>query len=140
MTRIHVFNAHPTYKVNKSIFKHLVQGVFHSEGTRTAACSLIFVDDKDMTDLNGTFLRHWYVTDVLSFPLHDNDDDGIEGEVYVNIDQARRQARDYRVPYKSELARLVVHGVLHLLGYQDSTKRQKARMSQLEEQYLLLLH
>ena len=140
MIRIHIFNAHPTHKVSKSIYQHLARRVLKSEGTHTATCNVVFVDDTRMIDLNSTYLKHTYATDVLSFPLHENDDDSIEGEVYVNVDQARRQARTFRVSYKNELGRLVVHGVLHLLGYRDSTKRQTARMSRREEEYLLLLH
>ena len=139
MTRVFVFNTHPKYKVNKSIFKQLARSVFSREGARTAKCNVVFVGDKRMIVLNSTYLGHEYTTDVLSFPLRDHDDGGVEGEVYINIDQARRQARSFHVTINSELARLVIHGILHLLGYRDDTKRQKTRMLQREDHYLLLL-
>lgn len=138
MTLVSVFNTHPRYKVQNSVFRKLAQSVFAREGTRTAKCSVIFVDDKRMVDLNSTYLRHHYTTDVLSFPLHDPGEP-LDGEVYVNIDQARRQARKFKATYKAELARLVIHGALHLIGYDDSTERNKKRMSHLEDRYLLLL-
>jgi probable rRNA maturation factor len=141
MIRIHVFNTHPAYYIRTSVFKELARRVFYGEGTRTAACNVVFIDDRRMIMLNTTYLKHRSTTDVLSFSLHNhNDDDAIEGEVYVNVDQARRQSRQHRVTYKNELGRLVVHGILHLLGYRDKTKRQQIRMSLRQEEYLLLLH
>ena len=139
MIRIHVFNTHPTYTIRTSVFKELARRVFYGEGTRTAACNVVFVDDKRMVMLNTTYLKHRSPTDVLSFSLHDREDDAVEGEVYVNVDQARRQSRLHRVTYKNELGRLVVHGVLHLLGYRDTTPRQQSRMTRRQEEYLLLL-
>ena len=74
MTLVSVFNTHPRYKVQNSVFRKLAQAVFTREGTRTAKCSVIFVNDRRMVDLNTTYLRHHTTTDVLSFPLHDRGD------------------------------------------------------------------
>ncbi len=90
-----------------------------------------------MKKLNGTYLRRWTATDVLTFPLHEKGAKTITGEIYVNLDQARRQARIYGVTIKAECARLVIHGALHLIGYDDATPRQKKRMTALEDRYLL---
>jgi probable rRNA maturation factor len=61
---------------------------------------------------------------------------GIEGEVYVNLDRARSQARTYTVSFGDEVRRLLIHGTLHLLGYSDATARGKARMKEREDFFL----
>ncbi len=90
-----------------------------------------------MKNMNKRYLRHNRITDVITFPLGAGR--GVEGEVYVNLDQARRQARAYGVPFHAEVKRLVVHGTLHLLGYRDSTPSLKTRMSRREDHYLARL-
>lgn len=140
MIRICAFNAHPKQRVNHTAIVKLARHVFKCEGARAAECNLIFVNDKRMIDLNGRYLDHWVVTDVLSFPLQENKEKLIEGEVYVNFDQAKRQALDHGVTCSNELARLAIHGVLHLLGHRDRTRLQRARMSRREDRYLTLLN
>ena len=87
-----------------------------------------------MRRINRRFLRHDEATDVIAFPLHDGM--GIDGEVYVNLDRARSQARTYRIRFGEETRRLLIHGTLHLLGYSDATARGKARMKEREDYYL----
>jgi len=86
--------------------------------------------------MNATYRKHRYATDVLSFSLAEGPAHDLEGEVYVNVDRARRQAREYRVSISEETRRLVTHGLLHLLGYNDATPRQKEEMSKTEDFYL----
>jgi probable rRNA maturation factor len=135
MIRITVFNAHPKYKRKHAGIMELLHRVFKNESIRAAAVNIIFVDDSRMIDLNKYYLRHNYPTDVLSFPLSD-DKHALEGEVYVNLDQARRQAHGLGLMLKEEASRLVIHGALHLLGYDDSTAHDKKRMTQKEDHYL----
>jgi rRNA maturation RNase YbeY len=84
--------------------------------------------------LNRRFLRHDSSTDVLAFPL--GDQDVLEGEIYVNLDRARNQAARYRVSFAEELARLIIHGTLHLAGYDDSGTSAARRMKRIEDQYV----
>lgn len=102
--------------------------------------SLVFTDDVRMLLLNTAYLGHDYPTDVLSFPLEVSKGTILEGEVYVNLDQARRQAAEYRVSERLEIRRLVVHGLLHLAGYQDGTLRQRRAMTAREDRYLGLIN
>jgi rRNA maturation RNase YbeY len=89
-----------------------------------------------MKSLNGAYLDHWRATDVLTFPLHEKGARVLSGEIYVNLDQARRQAREYRVSIREETARLVIHGALHMCGYLDATPSQKKRMTEKQELYV----
>ena len=136
MMEIRSFNAHRRCRIRHAEIIRLVLLVLRGERRRRAAVNIVFVNERKMVDLNGRYLRRSSTTDVLSFPLEDKDGDLLEGEVYVNLDQARRQARDYRVTFAQEKARLVVHGVLHLVGYSDSNPRNRARMTRTEEKYL----
>ncbi len=96
--------------------------------------NVIFVNDGEIRRLNKKFLSHDYVTDVLSFQLDDRE--VIEGEVYVNLDQAERQAREFRIRPPSEVGRLVAHGLLHIIGYDDDTPDNRRIMQKLEDKYL----
>jgi probable rRNA maturation factor len=96
--------------------------------------NIIFTDDAYISDLNSRFRKKHKPTDVLSF----NSDPELEilGEVYISIDTARRQAKEYRVILKNEILRLVCHGVLHLCGYEHGKKNNREIMRNLENIYL----
>lgn len=136
MRIVNVFNTHRKRRARREPTRDVVRLVLSGEGCRTAAINVVFINTHNMRRLNGRYLGHWYDTDVLSFPLSDEDSPGIEGEVYVNLDQAWKQSVLYKEPPRAAIARLVIHGVLHLLGEDDQTKRQKARMRNLENRYL----
>jgi probable rRNA maturation factor len=139
MRIVRIFNAHPQYRRRHNETIRLVRGVLQGEKRTNAEINVIFNDDKHMVKLNTSFLRHHYATDVISFPLGETDTTAVTGEVYVNIDQARRQADHYHVTLSNELARLTIHGVLHLLQYDDRTEQQRKQMTLLENRYLKFL-
>lgn len=131
MQRVVVTNAHPRHRLRKKPIEDYVKRVL---GTRPAWISVVLIDSRLCRRLNRTFLHHDYVTDVISFPLETGR--RLEAEIYVNLDQARRQAREVGVSVAEEIARLVIHGTLHLLGYDDRTARQARRMHRVQERYL----
>jgi probable rRNA maturation factor len=132
---IRVFNAHPRYRLRHVSTVALVRRVLRGEKVDRAALNIIFIQDRMMIALNSTYLRHRYTTDVLSFSLNEHAK-ALDGEVYVNLDQARRQAKEYSVSEREERKRLVVHGILHLTGYEDATVKQREEMHQQENIYL----
>ena len=85
-------------------------------------------------DLNVRFLKRNRPTDVIAFPLGEDGD--VWGEVVVSVERTTEQARAYGATPGEELARCVIHGVLHLLGYDDGTVRERKRMKEKEEAYL----
>ncbi len=131
MRRVSVFNAHPARRITRSLAARCVRAALRSEERRNAEITVVFLDGRACRKLNRQFLGHDRQTDVISFPLGERET--TEGEVYVNIDRARVQAREYGVSERNEVARLVVHGTLHLLGYDDSTKKAAARMRKRED-------
>ena len=87
-----------------------------------------------MAHLNWKFLRHRGSTDVISFPLGEGSN--LEGEIYVNVETVGEQARLYGVSGAQELARLVIHGTLHLAGYDDRRPQDARRMKACEDRYV----
>jgi probable rRNA maturation factor len=118
----------PRAKITQAVTRTL-QG----ESIAIADISVILLDDTTIHEMNRKFLQHDYPTDVITFPLEDNP---LEGEIYISVDTAAQQAKDYTVSLTQELMRLAVHGTLHLIGYDDGTEQQRARMSELETLYI----
>ncbi len=106
--------------------------------------SLTLTDDKTIRTLNQKYLGRDRATDVLAFSMDaDENDGGVEpyllGDVVVSVETARRQAADWDCPYPEELARLVAHGTLHLLGYTDYSPEAKTAMHAKEDAVLTTL-
>jgi len=134
MRRLSVENTHTKYRIPRRETIGASKSVLKAEGLEYRLLNIVFINDRKSQHLNRMFLAHDYATDVLAFRL----DEGsvLEGEVYVNLDRARIQAREYRVSFKNEVMRLVIHGLLHLIGYRDTTERSELRMRRKQEEYL----
>jgi len=131
---IFVSNNHPFLRFSRRETFQTIQNVLRKESARALSLSVVFVGSRFIRRLNRRFLNHDEVTDVIAFPFHDGL--GVDGEVYVNLDRAKSQARAYRIGFGEEARRLLIHGMLHLLGYSDATARQKARMREREDDLL----
>ena len=95
------------------------------------------VGEVEMTRLNETFLRHRGVTDVITFDYGDpGDPKVIQGEIFVCLDEARNQARRFGTRWEQELVRYIVHGTLHLAGYDDRRRIARLRMKRRENELL----
>lgn len=114
----------------------LVEFVGLVEGAGLAQVDLAVVGSLRMADLNRRYLRHRGPTDVLSFDLSEQDRTRICAQLIICADVAVRQAKRYGTSARRELLLYVVHGLLHLLGYDDSTSAGSARMRQRQEQIL----
>lgn len=110
------------------------------KGARAAAVDALLVDDSEIAELNARHLRHRGPTDVLSFPIGDVDPVRrayFLGEIVVSFETAEREAAERGLPTSEEWARYLVHGFLHLLGYDDRTPKLRAQMEALQERILL---
>jgi len=97
-----------------------------------ATLSIILVGDARMRSLNRAFRRIDRPTDVLSFPLGDRTQDKHLGDVVISLDTAERQAADYAAPLQREVERLLIHGILHLLGHDHHRRDERLRMEREE--------
>jgi len=138
--KINVETALHSQKPKKRLLKQAAELVLSAEQVAGAEITIILVEDEYIKKLNRDFLNHNDTTDVISFHLDDlQNRDFFEGEVYANVDQIRRQALDYGVSFSNELVRIVIHGLLHLVGYDDQTLSDKETMTMKEDSYLSIL-
>jgi probable rRNA maturation factor len=128
---------HPHLRFSSGDVLRALYLVYRGEGKELPSIAIVFTHNRSIRKMNREFLKHDYVTDVIAFPL--GEDGGVEGEIYINLDAARKQAREYGVTYTQESRRLLIHGALHLLGYNDTTVRRKKKMSEREDIYLELM-
>ena len=105
-----------------------------SEMRRLGALNIIFCSDNYILDVNMKYLQHDYFTDIITFDYCEKD--VLSGDLFISIDSVRENARFYGVEFADELDRVMVHGLLHLIGYDDLTEEQTAQMREKENYYL----
>jgi probable rRNA maturation factor len=132
-----VANLQEVHPVDAKQLKAAVRKVLAEAGFERGEISIAVVDDQRMHELNRQYLQHDYPTDVLSFVLEE-DDDSLEGEIIVSADYASREAARFGWETKDELLLYVIHGSLHLVGYDDQTPEAKREMRQAEQRFLAL--
>jgi len=134
--RIRVFKDCSLKYLPRKKAKEAVKRTLEGEGVDGAEINLIFFDDEKIRSLNKRFLKEDRATDVLAFKLNE-DDEPLEGEIYVGAERAAEQAKKYKVSFTKEILRLSVHGALHLAGYADNTEKARNEMRKLEDKYIL---
>lgn len=113
-------------KILKKVFKNI---------KNKNSCSIIFVSDEEIKDLNNRYRNINNKTDVLSFPNEDKTDKTL-GDIFISLNVAKTQAKEYKHSLNREIAFLAVHGYLHLIGYDHNTKEEEKEMIELQEQIL----
>lgn len=93
--------------------------------------SYIFCSDEQLLEINKSFLKHFYFTDVITFNY--NEDKVINGDIYISVDRVRDNANHLNITFDCELARVMIHGILHLVGFNDKSKSDEAEMRKLED-------
>jgi probable rRNA maturation factor len=116
--------------------KECARAVLAGEGIKDSKVSLAFVDDTTIAGLNKRFLEHEGPTDVITFPLSGRGAKKLEGEVVIGVEVAQREATDRGHDVNTELCLYVIHGCLHLCGYDDRTAKATAEMRRKERAYL----
>lgn len=120
---------------NRKNLKKYISGIFKREGVSLLEINYIFCSDKELLNINKEFLNHDFLTDIITFE-QSNDNNSISGEIYISIDRVKENSSFYKVSFTSELHRVIFHGVLHLCGYKDKTRKEKRRMTEMENFYL----
>ncbi len=115
-----------------------IHKVIRMEGDRSGYLMFIFCDDDYLFQMNKKFLSHETYTDIITFNYTD-EFEGVSGEMYISVDRVRDNAIKFEVDFLHELHRVMVHGVLHLLGYTDESSDDAALMRAKEDYYLSLL-
>jgi rRNA maturation RNase YbeY len=108
-----------------------LQKVIRDENKIPGDLNFVFTGDAKLLEINREFLKHEYLTDVIAF--ENNDGDKINGEVYISIETVKRNSGLYSVRMKDEVIRVMIHGILHLCGYDDKSERLRKKMIQKQE-------
>lgn len=135
-------NYRGTIKIDKSLIHKIVKKLTEDLNFKISSMQINFVNSKEMTRINSKYLNHNYSTDIITFNYSETKNE-LDGEIYISIDDAASNSKKFRVTFIEEVLRIVIHGFLHLLGYDDKGKKDKLVMKRLENslfnQYRLLL-
>ncbi len=102
---------------------------------RVGELSFVFCSDAYLLEINKQYLNHDTFTDIVTFDSSE-DEDVIAGDIFISVERIRENASKFSVSQKDELNRVIIHGVLHLCGYYDKKKEDKALMTEKEDYYL----
>ena len=125
------------YKFDKKIIYNLILEIANIEDKICKSINLIFSTDHYLNNLKVQYFNQNYYTDVIAFNL-ENKDELIDGEIYISMDRVIYNANKFGCSLDNELKRVIIHGVLHLMGYKDIKKNEKSIMTNLENQYISL--
>ncbi len=120
----------------RTILKKNIQVIFRKEGKNLEFINFVFCSDKVLLKINRKYLKHDYYTDIITFDLSETG--AVMGDIYISIDRVSENARKLGVSFKSEIHRVIFHGVLHLCGYNDKTKAEMKKIRKKEEFYLAM--
>lgn len=143
-TSLSIEQDHPSRRLDDETLREVIRHVLDAEGATLLHLSVVLSDHDTVRRLNRSYLEHDYNTDVLSFSLRDGPDpagldadaNAVEGEIYVDLDTAAERHADFDTSFAHEAYRYVIHGVLHLVGYDDATTSAQETMREKEDQYL----
>ena len=110
--------------------------VAEAEAKRIGDINIIFCSDPYILDVNINYLGHDYYTDIITFDYVEGD--VLSGDLFISIDSVRENASFYGTEFSTELRRVMVHGLLHLIGYDDHTPEEQKEMRSKEDYYLSL--
>lgn len=121
-------------KFRKAV-RDLVKNILITENRTLSFLNLIFCDNKTIRDYNTRFLSHDYDTDIITF-FDTDETNNLFGELLISIEKVKENSKDYNTTFNKELKRVIIHGVLHLCGYDDKKKSDKLKMRRREDFYL----
>jgi rRNA maturation RNase YbeY len=121
---------------NKGFIKKWLLAVIKSENKKCGSLTIVFCSDGYLLKINRKYLNTSNLTDTITFDYCQGS--MISGDVFVSVDRVKENAKTYDVEFDQELYRVIVHGILHLIGYGDKNARDKKAMKQKEDYYLSL--
>lgn len=115
----------------------LVQ-IAHDYGKKVEFLTIVFCSDGFLLEKNRELLNHDYFTDIITVPLDYPGSSGIAGDLFISVDRVRENALELKVAFIEELQRVMIHGLLHLLGFDDASPEMKTNMRREEDKALSL--
>jgi len=129
-------NVHLTLKERGNL-KGFINNLIIKEKRKLNNLNYIFCSDQALLRINRKYLGHNFYTDVVTFDLSSSPKE-ILADIYISVDRIKENAKNFQIPLKEELHRVMFHGLLHLCGYNDKTEQQKKLMRKMEDFYTTL--
>jgi probable rRNA maturation factor len=136
--KIYFFLEEVNYNLRqKKNIKNWIIQTAENEDYKVGKLNYILTNDEILVQLNKEYLRHFTLTDIITFDL--SEDEGfLTGDIYISVDRARENAKKFKDSLNNEIKRLMIHGILHLIGYKDKSQSERELMRAKEEYYLSL--
>lgn len=125
----------PVLKINEQLIKESIFGLIEEESRQIGIISVIFCNDSYLLKINKEFLNHDYYTDIITFNY--NEGEIISGDLFISIDRIKDNSVKYKNTFEEELLRVIFHGILHLIGYNDKTSLDKLKIREKEDYYIM---
>lgn len=139
MINIDIINDyHSKITINDSQIKFLYNRILKNHKIKNIELSLILSNRNYLNQLKMKYFNQNYYTDVIAFNLNNQYED-IVGEIYVSIDDIKQNAEKFNVTFNDEFKRIIIHGLLHIIGYNDDTQNKKQIMTSFENKYMLFI-
>ena len=127
--------------INESDAISVLEQIQKDQNCEYESVELVYVDETEITRINKEYLVHDYITDIITFRLDDGVNlSAIEGTIYCCAQRISEQASEFNQTVKDEFLRVMIHGLIHLLGYNDQTPEEKKEMTRLEDHFLKIYH
>ena len=123
---------------NETLFSDWISRVILSENKKEGDINYVFCDDEYILEINKQYLDHDYYTDIISFDYSVGNE--LHGDVFVSIDRVKENANDFDVTFVEELKRVIIHGILHYIGFKDKSKEEELLMRQKENEKIAMFH
>jgi rRNA maturation RNase YbeY len=131
---IELIESHPQDLISLSSYRDMIYRIIVEEKIPVITLNVITVNDEYLRSLHQKFLKEDNYTDVMTFQLEDDGEK--DSEIYISLDRACQNAKDFKVELKEEFARLIIHGLLHIKGYKDKNRLARREMQVLEDAFL----
>ena len=135
-------NYRGTIKIDKSLIHKIAKKLSDDLDFKISSMQINFVNSKEMTRIKSKYLNHNYSTDIITFNYSGTKNE-LDGEIYISFEDAASNSKRFGVTFIEEVLRVIIHGFLHLSGYDDKDRKDRVTMKRLENrlfnQYKLLL-
>jgi len=136
MAKINFFTEDVDFKLkNKIIIRKWITDSVKNEGCFVGELNFIFCSDEYLLKINQEYLDHDTYTDIITFDNSEQENE-ISGDIFISIERITENATKFKISSETELQRVMIHGVLHLIGYPDKKSEEKTLMTSKEDQYL----
>lgn len=126
--------THEEFRINKKKLLSVVKILLKNLGKKFESVEISFLKDEDVYKMNKNFLNHDALTDILTFPYSEKEP--YSTEIIISFERAKENAKKYKVKYEEEILRLIAHGLLHTIGFNDFTRSEKLKMRREENKLL----